>query len=360
MKNIIIFVVMVVLLTSCMSDTLQESPKYGKLIINYFIIDNSKDTVLRGMEGTILKVPAFCCIDSNKNMANGLINIVLNEVFTKEAMVSNHTFTQDLEGNILESSGMVKIDIYDKEQQRLNLAPEKQVEIQFSKNKILNGSKLYKGAAKSGDIFWKEISSKTIESAMFEIVETIMQRPPMYAHLGDSIKVQYFKLAAEGKDTLRVKLKENEVPIALRRQKLYSATLSIYNSFYIKETGWYNVDKLLIKDENNQFSKVIVQVKNTPTSPNHVDLKLVLKDRNILLYGFFDEKLNRYSFGYEQGGKILLPQKEKAFLIAISYHGQDIYFASKEVEIDLLMKYDLSLEKISLEDFKKRMGQMFP
>ncbi len=360
MKNIVVFVVVMSLFASCMSDTLKESEKYGNPIVNYFVIDNSKDTVLKGIEGTILKIPAFCFIDSSGNIANNSIKVALNEVFTKEAMIANHTVTQDVEGNVLESSGMIKIEIYNKEQQKLTLAPDKQIEVQFPKTKTLIDSKLYKGKAKNGIVFWEETKSDADESEWFEIVERIVQRPAMYAHLGDSITVQYFKLQIDGKDTLKIKLAENEIPEWLRKRKLYSAFLSVSAPFYIKETGWYNVDKLLIEDTDNQFSNVRIRVKNIPANPNEVDLKLVFKTRNILLSGFFDEQQNCYAFGYEQDGKILLPQKEKAFIIAMCYHGQDIYFASKEIETDLSMKYNISLEKTSLEDLKKRMREMFP
>jgi hypothetical protein len=194
--------------------------------------------------------------------------------------------------------------------------------------------------------------------APIEVVETIIQRPPAYAHLGDSVRVQFFKQLLKDKDTLKIPLKEHEIPKEVKDKYLYADRVFIYSSFYLKEVEFYKAYILLDEDKNTLLSKLEVEIKNIP-SKNHVDLKLVLKHRNMLVNVFFDKKKKLYSFDYNENGKALLPQKEKAVLIAVCYANQDVYFASKEIETKPQMKHELSLDRMSIIDMEIHMKNIF-
>jgi hypothetical protein len=79
-----------------------------------FTVNNNRDTIIEGGEGTILTIPA------NSFEADGTVTVMLTEVYSIEEMIANK-LTTTCEGRQLISGGMIYLDAVDKNENLVDL-----------------------------------------------------------------------------------------------------------------------------------------------------------------------------------------------------------------------------------------------
>ncbi|MEM6700355.1 MAG: cytochrome c, partial [Bacteroidota bacterium] len=150
MKYLLIFSSL--LLFACAPDQVSTNSIFNtnRLAIQTFTIDQAKDTILYGKDGTELH------ISGNTFIGEAPIQIELKEAIQLEDIVlaNLHTITEDNE--ILSSNGMIHLAAKDANGKELQVEKNKSIKVIFPNAGMREGLKVFQGVNQDGGIRWRE------------------------------------------------------------------------------------------------------------------------------------------------------------------------------------------------------------
>lgn len=127
-----------------------------------FYINNNRDTVLQGAEGTIVFFNAYSF--DNRELVGDSVKIELTEYYTAADLILNNLHTQA--GNrLLETQGMIRLEAYVNDK-KLKLKRGKKVDLFIPDVDQGKGFQLFKGVEKGMDVDWRRDSRSTIMSCL--------------------------------------------------------------------------------------------------------------------------------------------------------------------------------------------------
>ncbi|MBL7745648.1 MAG: cytochrome c [Chitinophagaceae bacterium] len=129
-----------------------------------------------------------------------------------------------------------------------------------------------------------------------------------------------------------------------------------YYQFSIETFGWFNID-ILLKDVNGvEESELFVRI--TGEYREKIKVYLIIPSVKVYVEGGPAER-NREEFAfYLKNGKIMLPQKEKAWIMAVTETKGTVAFALQEFTTALKQELNIALNKSSKDAFNTAIGQI--
>lgn len=351
-----------------------------------FEIDPLKDTILKAKGGSIIHIPAKAFSNLRPKEK---VRIEFTEVFTKSEMLLNNLSTSS-NGRMLESGGMFKVEAF-QGQRKLKLRKRKDLTYYIPTENPMPNAGLFNGNQHDslGNVNWLSTDGSTLQSTTLngflnccvqygpapcgfwcrmgrflgfnqddpttvrsgrsrgedrcggynyflkkygvEDIEALMLAVNSNREGGDAIKT-YEELYAYLRDEER---KEMESDIA--NGSIHTSNLSYY-IFNNAQLGWMNIDAF------SDLSSYKLTRLHIPLKPaNHVDVKMVFKNRNSIL------PPNTYSSGrfiYKD-----IPKGEAVTIIATKYVNKKSYIATQDYIIGEELG-ELQFEEVSLEGIK--------
>lgn len=131
------------------SDPFQKSISESQ----YFEIDNIKDNVISGKNGTIIVFPKNCFLDKNGTKVEGNIKIELTESLSLNEMILSNLTTSS-NGNLLQTDGMIYFNAT-KDSEQLKIDKSNPIHIEIPTKKRQDNMSAYKGIRDSvGNMNW--------------------------------------------------------------------------------------------------------------------------------------------------------------------------------------------------------------
>ena len=125
-----------------------------------FQIDNTRDTVIYGQEGTIIHIPSNCFITDKQNHPLK-IKLSLTEYFTLSDIIANNLSTTTETGELMETAGMIHISA-ESEGERCQIKIGQSISIGFPSNSSSkDGFDLYSGVPTNNRILWQSDSKES-------------------------------------------------------------------------------------------------------------------------------------------------------------------------------------------------------
>ncbi len=264
----------------------------------------NEDIVIKGSEGTIIKIPKKALVRNNGETARGEVTIALTEYYKKSDMVSSNLHTMS-NTEILETAGMINIEATSNTE-KLKLKKGAAIQIEFNSQKDMEGMETFIGEMSNGQLNW------------------VPQRPLIEIPNTDVI----FAEESIPRDT---------ASIITKVRKVDKLILSSY------ELGWINCDRFR-EFTNKTDLKINIDSKFEP----HV--RLVFKDINSIMPP-----------NYSKEKKIIfesIPVGQQATLVAFSLVNEETYFVSKDIIIRPNQKEELTLVKTTLEALQQDLIQL--
>lgn len=129
-----------------------------------------------------------------------------------------------------------------------------------------------------------------------------------------------------------------------------------YYQFTIESFGWFNIDILLKGVNGVEESELFVRI--TGEYREKIKVYLIIPSVKVYVEGGPAER-NKEEFAfYLKNGKIMLPQNEKAWIMAVTETEGTIAFALQEFTTTLKQELDISLNKSSREAFNTAIRQV--
>jgi hypothetical protein len=128
---------------------------FPKKEVQAFKIDNHRDTVIRGKEGAILRIPAHS-INPSKAHENKQFTVLLTEYYTLSDMVLNGLMTRTA-SDVLETNGMIYLDVF-QEGETCTLEAGTPIQVEFPLHGKANKAMglFYGKQNQDHDIIWEE------------------------------------------------------------------------------------------------------------------------------------------------------------------------------------------------------------
>jgi TonB family protein len=143
----------------------------------YFIINQSKDTTIIGIEGTKISFKANSFKSESKT-----IKIRLKEYYKMSDIAFSNLTTETIDNKLLETGGMIYIDAMSNNR-KVELKNDAKFEIGFPSDNKKEGMKLFDGIEKNNNVKWtesivannneSEIVEERIDEDLFTVVETM-------------------------------------------------------------------------------------------------------------------------------------------------------------------------------------------
>lgn len=127
----------------------------GILDKQFFIVDSESSSTRVGKNGTVLRFPEDAFVDGYNRPVTGEVNFILREAICPKNFVKAGLATQTVEGEILQTGGMVKLQAY-QNGRNLSLASGKYINIEVPIAEAMDGMQFYKGALDRGELRWTE------------------------------------------------------------------------------------------------------------------------------------------------------------------------------------------------------------
>jgi TonB family protein len=151
----------------------------------YFNINPTRDTIIVCKEGTRLTYSANSLVYENTDkIANGKIELKVQEFYKKSEFVLNKLSTMTQDNQLLESGGMVHIEASESGN-KLVLAKNKDLKIEFPFKNKKAGMQLFAGTETKNDVLWK---LNETEDSIYSIVD---QMPEFKG--GDDAMMEYLR-----------------------------------------------------------------------------------------------------------------------------------------------------------------------
>lgn len=163
MNKIILLLIVLISFFSCKQDEPKEVIPFESFDkpIESFIINNERDTIIEGKEGTLVFVEKKSFIDRNGNPIDS-VELKLEEAYSVEDILFQNLSTRTGD-KLLETGGMINLKAYSGKEQ-LNLESGKSVVVHFPKKETDKEMNLFYGKEKyNGDVEWELEEASTSE-----------------------------------------------------------------------------------------------------------------------------------------------------------------------------------------------------
>ncbi|MBP6023552.1 hypothetical protein [Ferruginibacter sp.] len=376
------FLIISVLFTACnnnkgeATDVLKKLYSTDSIAIQSFILNNDRDTTLKGSLGTTLRIYKNTFTDSIGQPVKGQINLEFKEVFSPvDFVLGNLTTTSN--GQQLESSGMVYLNATINNKQ-LNIAEDKVIGVIVPRDNQDDKMQVYEGNKDSLGINWinpRPILNEQIKRKEFEQISITWVRPenslvsemPL---IGDTLFDKYKNVQNDTIVLVNGRKVQMYKPVKIKFtidtskgndlrfiQEVLSAKgtnmfIEDYNTNYIfsiKKLGWANIDKLY-DDPRTKEVELITSIENH-SDFNTVYVSLIISNKKMYIPGY--KKMdNSYSFTHNDQEKLSLPVGETATILATGYKGDKPYFAIKKIRISEKQIISFKLLETTMEQLK--------
>lgn len=200
-------------------ETYKPIPKFyekSQVEIQKFKINSDKDTVIRGKQGTIIKIPAGAFSYKNIELKKSTIDFQLKEVFLKSDMILENLTT--ISGNrILETQGMVYTNAM------LNGKPiglQKKISILTPTDTIMDDAQIFDGSRDlhSDEMNWSINNNTALRNFT---IKDVTQCPAYFPGCGSSYENSYFFTQCDKKYKM-----DYDARLECRRRAIYRNWLS--------------------------------------------------------------------------------------------------------------------------------------
>lgn len=233
-----------------------------------FQIDPSKDTLIRGMEGTLIELKANS-IDTDSDMP---VTLRLKEYYKMSDIAFSDLTTYTREFDMLETGGMIYIDVINEDEEELDLKNGKEMSIKFPYEKRKEGMALYQGELdEQKQILWElAFNNNTIKSnynapeVVMPIEEfdphvfTLVEEMPIFPSCED-IRGRRKKSECSGKSIQEFVDKNVKYP---QEVKNHRRLRKVYVRFIVDEAGYVSESKVIGKT-NPVLSEEAIRVVNS-------------------------------------------------------------------------------------------------
>lgn len=293
-----------------------------------FVIDNSRDTILVGKQGTRMLFYAH----SLYAQEGSPVTIKLREYYNYADMIMAQLTTTSGK-RLLETGGMLQI-IAMQNGKEVQLKNRKNVLLMLPTNRSQENMQVFNGErGNEGFIDWRlnrrgnvlrSIGGLCIKKRICWL-RRLFSRELRARHRRDMGRM------TEADKLLLAKLDEAE-------RKAYEEANKDAYIMNSSRLGWLNCD-VIINTPSNQLTKVNVQIPPNHTLKNTRYFVALHKRRSLISgYQYYHRKLRL----------IRLPKGEKATLIALEYKDNKVLIASEEVRIDEIVGKNLHFEAYTI------------
>lgn len=222
----------------------------------WYSINQNRDTVLRGAEGSLIKIPAksFATTDS-------ILRISLTEYYQAADIAFANLSTISKSGQILETGGMLYLEAFDLKQNTIELQKGKKIELGFPRNGDKIDMHLFYGKQneeknQEWELASEPIVSDEVDSTMREeLVFTIVEEMPIFP--GCETEASRSKKNVCSQTKMQAYLQKNiMIPIELANRN-YLGT--IYVSYIIDQKGFVN-NVRAVRGTNKRLKEEAVRV----------------------------------------------------------------------------------------------------
>jgi hypothetical protein len=315
--------------------------------------DTITTIVCEGGTKLIIPAQAFVLEEDPGMPANGAVELRVLEVYQQGNMLRHYLTTQEKEGKLLESAGMVYLEAY-AEGKKLRLKEGKEILLGFPKKENIEGASLFSGVVASGEALrWKK------KGGAFDLKKAIIN-----TYFGGDAKtnlkiVTYEEALARdnsvfGQNQDRAVIDPKSYPRALVEDepntKMLEGLLEDYNDYLFFSTpqlSWINCDRFV----EEEVIRLTLNISGFP--------------QNTLYYLVFEE-LNSVMAGYRKTGEPeernpvfeQVPIGREVKLVVIFNRGGDYYLGQQQVIIEGEQNIELSPREIAKEDIRDYLQHM--
>lgn len=318
-----------------------------------FVINTDTITTLVCEQGTKLIIPpgAFILEDTPEQPIQGRVTLRIREVYQSGNMFRDHLTTQEEEGKLLASAGMLYLSAY-ADGQRLQLKEGKEILLGFPRKEGFKEARLFSGVETAAGVTrWKQEESsfdlkqaikntyfKGDNSISFRVIlpgegeasgegeATNKQSEGTYERDSDGRQVEYAE-PANNADTMDA-IDRVAYPVILVKDENITASLSLatdYDEYYFFRTTqleWINCDRFV----EEEVTDLQLNITGYPV--------------NTLYYLVFEE-INALMSGYRNAGESeeknsvfeQVPVGHQATLIVVYSKGGDYFLAHQDIII---------------------------
>jgi hypothetical protein len=367
-KQIFLAISAIILMASCGEDkpvkTDKENPTevftqiytIDNLTKQTFVIDNSVDNLIKGINGTIVRIYKNTLVNQDGTPIKGQVEITLVEALSPiDRVLGNLTTT--FENKPLETGGMIFIDAMAQGKQ-VSIASDKNILIKMPTDSTLSNVSVFEGQKDSTGITWNDpislrmnnADSAIIDRSIFEKTTNVKYNVDGFDVGNDPPKVssEVGRICWSG-DGLKIS-KDSVFKIEgytvrfFKQKKLLTYEESFTNEkgvnsfaqdrntnyiFSIKKLGWANIDRLL-EDPRT------IEVDFVTSIENQKDFKFIyitLLTQQMYIPGY-QKRDNTFCFSHSDQEKQELPVGEVATILATAYKNDKPYFAIKKIKIE--------------------------
>lgn len=349
-----------------------------KLKTQRFCIDNNKDTVIVGEQGTILKIKANSINRVDKRTIRGCVTIELKEAYQKADMLLENLSTVS-NGQLLETDGMIYVNASLTNSTTV-LELTKAFTVLMPTDSLLEDAKLFDGERDphSQEINWTLAQNPALGNVNGARLEDCIDFPILDGTPEDRCKFFFCKIkrffggkkapttngggqfqderldCADLDSLLKVYgLKSiNELQTIIRKerikrieQKMEGQELSTrdmnYYIYNLSDLGWKNID---VFSKLNDFQKTNIRINASPSQ--NLLIKVVFKNYQFIAPTYYTE--NHYiGKGFPIGAE--------AWIVAFKTENEKTYLAIQPIKIKE-GEYELSFEEVQASDLRKRLS----
>lgn len=259
----------------------------GNLEIQNYQIDPSRDTTLRGSDGTILRIFKNTFVDENGKNILSPVEIELKEALNPVDIVSaNLTTTSN--GKPLQTGGMIYLNAKSGQRQ-IRIAGHKAVGVIVPQEQIMPGMKIYKGVDSESGVNWidpvptlneevksierakvkpKQAKAKTKKEKEFNEIEAIFDFVDADTTGMHQAKAEDQKRAENANDRAGVNnFGQFANELAVKGQNFYAVDYNTSYIFELKDLGWANIDRLY-SDPRTRSVELTTKISNSKDFDN--------------------------------------------------------------------------------------------
>ena len=373
-KGLLYFVVasLICVLQSCSDSTneheelsaaeqLSDFYSADKLKDQSFLIDPSKDTVVRGMHGTEIRIPKNTFVDLSGKLVTEPVEVKLKEALSPFAIVqANLTTTSN--GKQLQTGGMIHVDARCDEWP-VKIAADKSIGVSIPEKEKLDGMQFFQGVETEKGINWvnptalmEEVPSDKNIVAPASTAEN--QQTGGQSGFGSTSSRSDLDLLFDYVDSIaptlpKVQPRDNWGNIT---QKPFRGANSLIVDtridyiFEMKELGWANIDRFY-EDPRTQEVDLVTKI----TNEDQFDAIFITLVASKMYIPGYQKKDGTFSFTHGDYERTKLPIGEKATILATSYKNGTPYFDIISTTIKEKETITLTLNLTSEEALKQEL-----
>lgn len=370
-----------------------------------YFFDAQKGIVLRGKQGTVIRIPANCFVDEAGNIARGKITFTMQEVYTYRDMILQNLATTS-DGQQLETGGMLYLEAKDSTGSILSIREGKGISANMaSENASLRGMQTFEGEGGEvvGDlsIDWKAtqdtVQRRTVQAPAYsnsfpynnsaytkslfsslEGKEATLQvwneRLPFKFYKKPSFKLRQPKnpklriVQNSTKEVLRERYKKGKKE---KKETYRKRILNKYFALKKKDRKHRHKNKELIREYKKDSTQYAAKLRNYEASKiaykeSQRRIKTVLQEMALSADSF---SLNRYVSSYQSlyhfSSTVFTNYDRMNFymsemenqLLDLDTIGQDFLVKANNISAQILNEEDIEIDNLSLD--RSNLEQVF-